>query len=171
MTALELLEEQHREVDDLIAKILESEDSGLKQQQFDRLADSIAAHSTIEEKLFYPAVRTEDTEDLIKESYDEHREIKELLADMIDSDLEDDEFAEQLATLQERFTRHAHEEEEGELFPKVLKLLDRDQLETLGAEMQAMFETEMASEPRNRLMPEAEQRPEIEAEAPPPQRS
>ena len=67
MTALELLEEQHREVDDTIAKILEAEDADEKQRLFDKLADSIAAHSTIEEKRFYPAVRNDDTEDLIKE--------------------------------------------------------------------------------------------------------
>jgi hypothetical protein len=171
MTALELLEEQHREVDDTIARILEAEDADEKQRLFDKLADAIAAHGTIEEKRFYPAVRNEQTEDLIKESYDEHAEIKELLAEMMDLDIEDDEFEDQLAVLQEKITKHAHEEEEGELFPRVLKSMALAELEALGKDLRELYETEMQSEPRSRLPQPEEEQPAIEAEAPPPTRS
>jgi hypothetical protein len=168
MTALELLEEQHREVDDTIARILEADEPDEKQRLFDKLADSLAAHSTIEEKRFYPAVRNEQTEDLIKESYDEHAEIKELLAEMMDLDIEDDEFEDQLAALQEKITKHAHEEEEGELFPRVLKSIALAELEELGKQLRELYETEMLSEPRMRLPQPAEEQPGVEAEAPPP---
>ena len=36
------------------------------------LADKLAAHAAIEEKLFYPAVMTDDTEDKLLEATEEH---------------------------------------------------------------------------------------------------
>ena len=54
--ALELLTQQHDEVEDLIGQIEDSDDADEKMELFQELADKIAAHSSIEEKLFYPTV-------------------------------------------------------------------------------------------------------------------
>src|SRR5688572_17422627 len=86
---LELLASQHDEVDDLIEQLHEGK--GDRQALFTELANKLAAHAAVEEKLFYPAVMATGTADLLHESVEEHLAIKRVLADMIAMDLEDDE--------------------------------------------------------------------------------
>ncbi len=148
MNAIELLMEQHKEVDALIAKLEKAEDSDTKQELFDELADKVAAHATIEEKLFYPAVNAKRTEELLAESVEEHLAIKRVIADLLEMDPDDAQFDAKISVMKEQLEHHAHDEEEGELFPKVRKALDKDTLEALGGEMLAMFETLMEGEPR-----------------------
>lgn len=101
---------------------------------FAQLADKLAAHAAVEEKIFYPAAMAPQTSDLLHESVEEHLEIKRLLADMLDLDPsgDDDAFDAKLSVLKENVSHHAHEEEEGKLFPKLRKLLDANQRAALG---------------------------------------
>lgn len=138
--ALELLMEQHEEVEALIEQIEESDDSSEKSVLFEALADRIAAHATIEEKLFYPAVMDDSTRELLVESVEEHLSAKRLLADMMQLDPADERFAAKLTVLRDQVMHHAHDEEEGELFPLVRRLFDEDDLAALGNELLAMFE-------------------------------
>jgi hemerythrin superfamily protein len=148
MDALSLLTEQHDEVDALFEQIEGARDDDRKQALFDELADKLAAHSKIEETLFYPAVMAKQTKDILLESAEEHLAIKRVLADMLDLDAEDEEFDAKLKVMKEEVTHHAREEEEGELFPKVKKLLSADELAALGGEMARMFEEVLSTEPR-----------------------
>lgn len=138
--ALELLISQHEEVEMLIEKIEDSSDPSVKGQLFERLADQLAAHATIEEKLFYPAVMAGDTRELLLEAAEEHLSVKRLLADMMELDPDDERFDAKLLVLRDQVSHHAHEEEEDELFPKVRRMFDADDLAALGNEMLAMFE-------------------------------
>jgi hemerythrin superfamily protein len=138
--ALELLMEQHEEVETLIDEIEDADDPDEKLRLFEQLADKLAAHATIEEKLFYPAMMDESTRELLVESTEEHLSVKRLLADMMELDAEDEHFDAKLTVLRDQIVHHAHEEEEGELFPLVRKLCDQDELAALGNEMLAMFE-------------------------------
>jgi hemerythrin superfamily protein len=148
MDALELLKQQHDEVDELIADIEETDDDEEKGQLFEELADSLAAHAKIEEEIFYPAVMAKQTEDILLESAEEHLAIKRVLADMLELDASDEQFDTKLSVMKEQITHHAREEEEGELFPKVRKLLDKDELLGLGNEMMTRFAQLMGEEPR-----------------------
>src|SRR5689334_18484121 len=138
--ALELLMEQHEQVEALIEDIEDTDDPSEKAALFEALADQIAAHSTIEEKLFYPAVMHETTRELLVESTEEHLSVKRLLADMMELDAEDEHFSAKLMVLRDQISHHAHEEEEDQLFPLVRELFDEDELAALGNEMLAMFE-------------------------------
>src|SRR3954466_6506700 len=71
MNAIEMLEEQHRDVEDLFEEIEEAEGAE-KQEVFAEIADQLVIHSAIEEKHFYPAVKARQTEDLLRESLEEH---------------------------------------------------------------------------------------------------
>lgn len=147
--ALELLTMQHDEVDQLIGRIEEAQDPEEKADLFRTLADNLAAHATIEEKLFYPAAMAEKTEDLLIESTEEHLSVKRILADMLELDVEDEHFDAKLSVLKEQVRHHARDEEEGELFPKVRRLLSADELAALGNECMAMFEALLeAGDPR-----------------------
>jgi hypothetical protein len=153
---LELLASQHDEVDDLIEQL--HEDEGDRQALFTELANKLAAHATVEEKLFYPAVMATGTADLLHESVEEHLAIKRVLADMIAMDLTDDEtFEAKLSVLEEHVSHHAHEEEEKKLFPEVRKLMNADERAGLGNEVLAMFERLMTEDPYQSVPQETEQ--------------
>lgn len=136
MNAMKLLESQHREVEDLFSKIEKARSSDMKERLFTDVADKLAVHATIEEHYFYPAVRAKRTEDILLESLEEHLGIKRVIADLLQTDVEDKTFDAKISVLKEQVSHHV-EEEEGELFPKVRKLLDQDSLEAIGQEMSA----------------------------------
>lgn len=143
--AVELLTAQHKEVDELLEKLEKGE--GNRRDVFMQLANNLAAHATIEEKVFYPAVMAKDTKDLLQESVEEHLAIKRVLSDLITMKLDPDAFKAKLSVLKEQVSHHAHKEEEDKLFPKVNKLFSADERAALGGEMLAMFEDLMAGSP------------------------
>jgi hemerythrin superfamily protein len=149
--ALELLTMQHDEVEDLISEIEESDDGEEKMDLFRELADKIAAHSAIEEKLFYPSVMSDDTEEQLLESTEEHLAVKRVLADMLEMEASDDRFDAKLSVLKEEIRHHARDEEEKKLFPKVRRMFTKDELAGLGNELMAMFEELLEQEPRNEV--------------------
>jgi hemerythrin superfamily protein len=152
LNALDLLQEQHDEVDALIERLQnETFEGQQKVLVFFELADKLAAHAAIEEQLFYPTVKARETEDILIESTFEHLAIKRVLADLMLTELDDPRFAAQLKVLGEEVEHHAREEEEGELFPKVRRLMSADELDALGGEMLALFEQLLLQQPRNHV--------------------
>lgn len=147
--ALEILESQHTEVDQLVEQLERGGDD--RAAVFAELADKIAAHTTVEEKIFYPAAMDAKTSDLLHESVEDHLAIKRLLADMMEMDPDEDEFAAQLALLKDEFSRHAHDQEEGRLFPIVRRILTGDELAAVGNEVLAMFESLIEQAPRRNV--------------------
>jgi hemerythrin superfamily protein len=152
---LSLLTEQHSEVDALFEKI--EKGHGNRHALFIELADKLAAHATVEEKIFYPAVMSKQTNDMLHESVEEHLEIKRLLADLITMKVDDDTFDAKINVLKENVSHHAHEEEEQKLFPKLRASMSADQLAAIGNEVLAMFEQVMAQSPHKRVPNETKQ--------------
>jgi hemerythrin superfamily protein len=149
MDAIELLKSQHREVEDLFSKIEKSRDAGKKDQLFTKLADSLAIHATIEEHHFYPAVKQKRTEDILLEALEEHLGIKRVISDLLDTEIDDETFDAKITVLKEQVEHHV-EEEETDLFPKVRKLFDAEQLEAIGQAMSAeQAELEEKGNPRD----------------------
>lgn len=150
MGAIDMLEAQHREVEDLFAAFEEAS-AKKKRDVFLKIADKLAVHAAIEEKHFYPAAKTEDTEDLLLEAAEEHLSVKRLIADCLALDDEDETLEAKVKVLQEQVEHHV-EEEEDELFPKVEKLLDASTLEALEQEMTATQEELLAKgSPRDQV--------------------
>jgi hemerythrin superfamily protein len=150
LNALDLLTEQHAEFDAMFEQ-LESND-GDRKAAFVDLASKLAAHATIEEKLFYPRIMSEQTSDLVNESLGEHLAIKRVLADIMTVDLYTDEIAVKLSVLKEQVLHHAHEDEEAQLFPMLRTSMDAGELDGLGSELAAMYEQLIASVPRLELL-------------------
>jgi hemerythrin superfamily protein len=145
--ALELLTEQH-DVEELLSQIEDSDDPEQKEELFREVADKIAAHSTMEEKIFYPSVMSEQTSEQLLEATEEHLAVKRVLADMLELDADDERFNAKLTVLKEHIRHHARDEEEGKLFPILRGQLSEDQLAGLGNEMLAFFELLLEREPR-----------------------
>ena len=161
--ALELLSDQHDEVDELFEKIAASDDPDEKGELFRELADKIAAHATIEEKLFYPSVLGEETAELLLHSVEEHLAVKRVLADLLELDPEDEHWNAKLHVLADEVWHHAHEHEEKKVFPVVRRTLSKDELAGLGNELLAMFEELIEREPRMQVPAETDEAAPLEA--------
>ena len=142
---LALLISQHDDVEALFARLENNTDD--RRALFVELADKLAAHATIEEKIFYPAAMSKLTTDLLHESVEEHLEIKRLLADMIAMKADDEELDAKLIVLEENVTHHARDVEEGMLFPILRKEMTDDERAALGNECLAMFEELLPKHP------------------------
>ena len=163
MNAIELLKKQHQEVDELFEKFEKAGEKAFEEKQrlFIQIADRLAAHASIEEKFFYPAVNTEETEDILLESAEEHLGVKRILADLLELRPSDETFDAKVKVLQELVEHHV-EEEEKQLFPKVRKMAEKDALEDLGIQMEAMFNELLQSEPRANVPAETDHAASVE---------
>lgn len=139
VNALDLLTEQHDKIDALIDAIEIEPVIERRQFLFDELAAHVSAHATMEEKLFYPTVRAEQTQEILLASAEEHMAIDRGLADLLATDVDDKRFDAKLSVLREAIEHHARAEEQI-LFPKLRHMMSREQLIILGVEMLAMFE-------------------------------
>jgi hemerythrin superfamily protein len=137
MDAITLLKQQHREVEKLFAAFEDTDGDEEKVAIFEKIADSLAIHATIEERHFYPAVRARQTEEEIEEAYDEHLDIKMLLQKGVE-DTEAPGFDGLVAAIKGAVEHHI-DEEEGAMFPEVKKLMTAEALEAIGQAMEAEF--------------------------------
>lgn len=137
--ATDLLVHHHRKVEKLFERLQEPKvefDATLRE-----LADDLSAHIAIEEKLFYPAVRTLNV-DIVLEGLEEHAmgrfELKRLLGTMAT----DASLKVRIKALKELMTNH-HQEEEKDLFPKVRKSMSEAAQVKLGTAMKKLFDADV----------------------------
>jgi len=150
MNAIDLLKTQHKEVKTLFRKMHQTEATRERSQLLEQIALALEGHTTIEEEMFYPAVKgleTKKAEEMVAEAYEEHHVVKLVLAELPQVDVEDEHFGAKMTVLSELVEHHADEEEE-EMF-KTAKKIGDDELEDLGTRMEARFE-EVAGQGRRR---------------------
>ena len=154
MDAIEMLKEQHREVENLFKTFDELGENAAKRKQavFEKIADALAMHATIEEKHFYPAVKAKRTEDILLEALEEHLGIKRVIADLLKIDSSDETFDAKVKVLKEQVEHHV-EEEESDLFPKVKKVLGKPELTAIAATMQETMKRLMAKGDARKAVP------------------
>ncbi len=159
--AIQLLKEQHEEVMDALEQYEQSDDVAEKRELFIEIADNFSAHASVEEKLFYPAVYVGEMKELLQEAVEEHLAAKRTIADLLELEPSDAQFDAKMKVLQEQIEHHV-EEEEKVLFPKVRQSFSKDELEALGAEMEAMTEELEQTEPRHEIPRQIDQAPPLE---------
>lgn len=144
MDAITLLKSDHRKVEKIFSQI--EEGTGNREQLFTELMNELTVHAEIEEKLFYPAVKNaKQTHDVVLESFEEHKQVKMVLADLAKADKNTEHWLAGLKVLMEDVQHHVGEEEK-ELFPKVEKtVLTEKQLNDLGKQMEEMKTRELAA--------------------------
>lgn len=108
-----------------------------------RICQELTVHATIEEEIFYPALREAlDDQDLLDEAEVEHASAKDLIAQLEQMEPGDNLYDAKVIVLGEYIDHHV-KEEEGEMFPKAKK--SGVDLTALGAEM-ATRQQELKSE-------------------------
>lgn len=156
MDAISLIKEQHREVDELFEQLGKARSESEKRTLFAQLADSLAAHMTMEETVFYPHIKARSIEHVLLESTEEHLAIRRVLSDLLDTSPSDPRFAAQLSVCKEQVAHHAHEEEEKELLPAVRKMYSNEELTALSDMMLTVYEQQMTKAPRRHLPEETD---------------
>ncbi|HEX2032097.1 MAG TPA: hemerythrin domain-containing protein [Actinomycetota bacterium] len=135
MNAIDLIVQDHREVEELFAELEEGD--GDRTALVQDVIRELSIHAAIEEQFLYPAMRRSlpDGDQLVEEALDEHQEAKEVLAELDGMEEEDPDFDARVRTLIQD-VRHHVEEEEGELLPKIRTALSDSELEEMGERME-----------------------------------
>lgn len=147
VNALELLKQDHAKVKQSFKEFekMDHEDEATMQEMVRAVCAELKAHTTIEEEIFYPAVRAAiEDEDLMNEAQVEHASAKDLIAQLEGMQPDDPLYSATFTVLGEYVLHHV-KEEESEMFPQVRKAkLD---LEELGAKIMARKQQILESMP------------------------
>ena len=133
MSAIDLLEQDHREVEGYFDEFESAKDDAAKNELAQKICMALTVHTQIEEAIFYPQARQAiDDDDVLDEALVEHDGAKKLIAEIEEMEAGEELFEAKVKVLGEMI-RHHVEEEEDELFPEVEKS-DMD-LEALGEQL------------------------------------
>jgi iron-sulfur cluster repair protein YtfE (RIC family) len=136
--AVVMLIEDHRRVQQLFQAFHAATDPSEQQRIAEQVMQELEVHATIEEEIFYPALREQgDAQDkeLVAEAYDEHAIAKHLIEQLRGMTTADPQFVTLFQQLQQDVEHHV-QEEETEMLPKAEEEL-KSRLDALGEEMLA----------------------------------
>jgi len=119
---LSMLLDDHREVKKLFKTFQQEKDKDGYEQIVREACEKLTVHTHLEETLFYPFVRKnggDAFQDLVDEAVVEHASVKDLIQQLSRMHEGDALFAAKFTVLAEYVSHHV-EEEETELFPKLI---------------------------------------------------
>lgn len=130
---VELIEKDHREVEELFSKFESTGDSSIALT----ICDELDRHTAGEENAVYPVVAAEvpGGKRIANEAIDEHKEARQMIGRIRRTE-DPAHVAELVGELQQAIEHHV-EEEESELLPKTLEALGDDRLDEMGREFEA----------------------------------
>jgi hemerythrin-like domain-containing protein len=134
--AIDLLKEDHTKVKKAFKEFesMDRSDTETCRQLIATVCEDLKVHTTLEEEIFYPAVRAAiEDEDLMNEASVEHETAKMLIEQLENSGPDDPNYFATFTVLGE-YVMHHVKEEEGEMFPQAKKAEGLD-LEALGEQM------------------------------------
>ena len=144
--AVEMLKSDHARIERFYERFRKEEDYEARQEIADDILSDLTAHSAAEEQVFYPELMragSDQIQEMLEHSQDEHNEMKELIAEIRAMNFESgyDYLMEKLV---QTVMDHV-EEEEGVIFPEAEVVL-RDKLKTMAAKMMAVKLTVLTRE-------------------------
>jgi iron-sulfur cluster repair protein YtfE (RIC family) len=142
MNPFTLLKADHKKVAGIMEKIDATTERGIKTREelFAQLKSELEIHTRIEETILYPALKEIDkTRDITFEAFEEHRLVKQLLTELDKMGKNEEQWTAKFTVLKENVEHHV-EEEEGEMFPKAVKALSQEEVDSLGTQLEAAKE-------------------------------
>jgi len=135
MDAIGLIKQDHQRIEKLFRDFFETESETTQEDIFQQIETGLTAHSEMEEQVFYP-VMEQFAADKVDESVSEHREVKELLVDLLDADLNEETFESMFQKLMDDVRKHVKEEEApGGILETAEASLDHERLSKMANEM------------------------------------
>ena len=138
MDVLKLIKADHRQVETLFSVIESTDDPHKLYECFNRLYNALNVHAEAEEQTFYPAIRhCQDIEQLVNAAQSEHDEAQQILEELESFSPTSAEFKQKIGELKQVIQHHV-QEEENEIFSKVLNCMSQEEREQLGKEFEAV---------------------------------
>jgi hemerythrin-like domain-containing protein len=137
MNAIAMLEADHVKVKGLLAKLEDTTERGVKTRAelFATIKGELTLHETVEEEIFYPALKAHPkAQDIVLEGYEEHHVVDLLMSELEGMDVTDENWGAKAKVMQENIEHHI-EEEEGDMFKTARQVFERQELEDLGEQM------------------------------------
>ena len=137
MDAISLLKADHAKVKKLLSELETTTERGIKTRTelFERIKTELTVHETIEEEIFYPALKAHPKAvDIVLEGYEEHHVVDVLMGELERLPVDDETWGAKATVMQENIEHHI-EEEEGEMFRKARQVFDAAELRELGERM------------------------------------
>jgi hemerythrin superfamily protein len=137
--AIALLKADHKKVRALLETLDKTKAPARRTKLLGQIQTEIEVHAAIEEEIFYPEFKrkAEDSEELqmFFEAHEEHGLVKIMLPKANEADPSGEEFGARAKVIKDLILHHAKEEEK-EMFKAARDLFDRDELRSLGDQMQ-----------------------------------
>ena len=147
MNAITMLERDHVKVRALLARLDSTTPRATvtRRDLFNRIKAALTVHETIEEEIFYPALKSHPrAKDIVLEGIEEHNVVDNLLGELTDLASSHETWSAKATVMRENLEHHI-EEEETSMFVKARQIFDRSELEALGKRMAARKVTAKAS--------------------------
>jgi hemerythrin superfamily protein len=110
--AVALLKADHRKVEELFDKFEAAKTASQKKSLAAEICVELSVHATIEEEIFYPACTGQiEEDDMVGEAYVEHDGAKVLIAELAESEPDDEFYDAKMKVLSEDIKHHVKEEE------------------------------------------------------------
>ena len=137
MDAITLLTADHDKVKKMLAdgEATTERAEKTRTELFAKLKEEMMVHESIEEEIFYPALKAHPkAKEIVLEGYEEHHVVDEIMGELETTDVTDESWAAKFKVMKENIEHHI-EEEEGDMFKQARSIFDADELEQLGARM------------------------------------
>ena len=150
MNAIDVLKKDHQEVHQLFLEYMSmgEGDFARREDLFQRIDKALLIHTDAEEQIFYPALENHKPA-LIQEAMSEHQEVKQLLAELLDLEIDDQAFENHMTMLQHKVEAHVQDEEgTGGLMELARQKLSAEDLDEMGRRIEQLkkdSEEEMAA--------------------------
>ena len=147
MDAIQLLKDDHEKMKKLLSEAEQTTEQAAKTREelFTTIKEELTVHETIEEEIFYPALKDHPkTKEIALEAYEEHHVVDMVMAEIEGVAFDDETWAAKFKVMKENIEHHI-EEEEKEMFKQARDAFEKQELEDLGARMTARKEQLLAA--------------------------
>ena len=147
MNAITILEQDHVKVKGILARLEATTPRAVvtRRRLFGRLKNDLTVHETIEEEIFYLALKSHRrATEIVLEGVEEHNVVDDLLGELTDLDPAAETWGAKVKVMSDNLADHIKDEETS-MFVKARKIFDRAELEALGKQMAARRITARAS--------------------------
>jgi hemerythrin-like domain-containing protein len=139
MDAVTMLKDDHDKVKKILSDLDSTTERGVKTREelFSKVKQELEVHETIEEEIFYPALKEHPkAKDIVLEGYEEHNVVDMVMEEITAVPYDDETWGAKFTVMKENVEHHI-EEEEDEMFPQARQVFSKDELVELGERMQA----------------------------------
>ena len=137
MDAISLLKDDHQAMKKLLTELESTTERGVKTRQelFAKVKQELTVHESIEEEIFYPALKEHPkAKEIVLEAYEEHHVVDTVMAEIEGVPFDDETWGAKFKVMKENIEHHI-EEEEREMFKQARQVFEPDELTALGDQM------------------------------------